>query len=369
MKKKSRIKFVNFDGYTPVEPPSPPTPIITEPQGWGKVYNNGIGITGGNSGSVHTFNESSVYSGQTGFLAMRKFAVDNPTEQMILTWTGGNVFLPSPPTEFVLSWNGISNKTIQASSGQLVTNGFWQNNDSSNVIVRNWSRQKSYNDAMQCRNSVGMWYDHISIDGEATVPGTEQILDGSLDITVQSDFIYVSNSRLWNCAKTMLIGAADTSITDRGKLRITIQNCHWRNNHIRQPFARFGKIHLLNNLADYSPVFSASATQYRWPRVVEVGFESQIWSLNSYYESHNSFIKDQDSSVGDALISGFLSQGDFYGPGFNSSWTNTIGSLRPENVTFPSNLDPNYTFTVTTPQQAKDYCLQWAGAKYHLKNI
>ena len=61
MRNKLKIKYPNFGGYTPpTEPPIVVPPSPAGPQGWGKVYNGGVGITGGTGGTLHTFNESSL---------------------------------------------------------------------------------------------------------------------------------------------------------------------------------------------------------------------------------------------------------------------------------------------------------------------
>jgi pectate lyase len=94
-----------------------------------------------------------------------------------------------------------------------------------------------------------LWFDHLDVsDGS----------DGNLDITQGSDYVTVSWTKFWYSGRERghrfanLIGSADNSPIDVGKLRVTFHHNWWTENvEQRMPRSRYGLIHVFNNL--YTP--------------------------------------------------------------------------------------------------------------------
>ena len=86
---------------------------------------------------------------------------------------------------------------------------------------------------------------HITVDSCVFMDG----MDGNLDITSQSDSIYISRcyfgySELsYDHMNSNLVGAADRVVADRGKLHVTYAWCTWGEGcRQRMPMVRFGTI-------------------------------------------------------------------------------------------------------------------------------
>jgi len=86
---------------------------------------------------------------------------------------------------------------------------------------------------------------HITVDSCVFMDG----MDGNLDITSQSDSIYISHcyfgySKLsYDHMNSNLVGAADRVVADRGKLHVTYAYCTWGEGcRQRMPMVRFGTI-------------------------------------------------------------------------------------------------------------------------------
>jgi pectate lyase len=373
--------------------------------GWADLHIDGI-VTGGASGSTYFFNESSsrlstrnsnMYS---GFDAMWTFIGDNPTTPMTVIWNGGDVNLlarnygiGNNAYPYRIPQSGepiltIENKTVMTSAGQKFIGGSFQFKGWKNCIIRNWVRmgdgqggeEADYlphgGNGMGFTNCQRLWVDHCELDSEATIDGTGQLTDASLDFGEMCDYVTVSNCYIRRSEKTSLISYSDEDFNDRGKLRITYRNNLWENNHLRQPYARFGKIHHLNSVFRYNPVFTASPTQYPWARIIEIGVESQFYSQGNKYYGHRYCLMDRDWDNVSAL-SGFITDNDWSDPSPTFSSFNGVpgttykglGNIRPENVTWNPNTIPGYSYPLglMTPDQAEVYVLQWAGAKYHNK--
>jgi pectate lyase len=274
------------------------------------------------------------------------------------------------------------------SAGQLFTGGSLRFQRWKNFILRNFRRrgdglggEPDYlphgGQAFEITRSERVWVDHCEIDGEATTDGTALINDGSIDFGRECDYVTVSNCYIRRSEKTALVSFDDTEFADRGKMRITFRNNLWENNHLRQPYARFGKIHHLNSVFRYNPVFTASDTQYEWARIIEIGVESQFYSQRNKYYGHRYCIMDRDWNNPSAL-SGFITDGDWIDPsptfstfinGVAGTTYKGLANIRPENVEWnPNTIEGyNYPLGLMTPDEAESYVLQWAGAKFHLK--
>jgi pectate lyase len=161
-----------------------------------------------------------------------------------------------------------SNKTIEAAPGSgAVFTGHIGFSHAFNDILRDLKivgnnctdttvaacMEGSGADAVTIQNdSHHIWVDHCDIsDGS----------DGNLDITSGSDYVtvswtkfsYSSPPRAGGHLYSNLIGSSDSDTGDTGHLRITFHHDWWADNvSERMPRARFGKVHLFNNL--YMPL-------------------------------------------------------------------------------------------------------------------
>jgi len=167
-----------------------------------------------------------------------------------------------------------SNKTIVGLCGAQI-HGHVDIVGSSNVIVRNITVVgygvgncaldpsfdptvgcSSGNDAITVEEGNHLWFDHDDVSD-----GT----DGNLDITLGANFVTVSWSKFHYTARTdntgsdstggaghrysSLVGGADNSPGDVGKLNVTWHHNWWADRVVeRQPRVRYGQNHLFNNL-------------------------------------------------------------------------------------------------------------------------
>jgi pectate lyase len=217
-------------------PPSTPDAAVPleAPVGWASVASNGLtGTTGGAAGqtvTVSTFND----------LKNRAASASPLTIHITGTITG--------------TINVASDKTLIGMPG-AVLRGSISLAGVQNVVIQNL-KIVGYNcadaacgdgsDAVHVQTSHHVWLDHLDISD-----GT----DGNLDITHQSNYVTVSWSKFWyssagrDHALSNLVGADDNDTTDTGKLKVTFHHNWWAKNiSSRMPRARFGQIHLFNNL-------------------------------------------------------------------------------------------------------------------------
>jgi pectate lyase len=167
-----------------------------------------------------------------------------------------------------------SNKTIVGLCGAEI-HGHLDVVGSSNVIIRNVKVVgyavgncaldpdydssvgcSSGNDAITVEQGNHIWIDHDDISD-----GT----DGNLDITLAADYVTVSWTKFHYTARTDnsgndstgaaghrysdLVGGADNSNGDVGKLNVTWHHNWWATNVVeRMPRVRYGKNHIFNNL-------------------------------------------------------------------------------------------------------------------------
>ena len=151
-----------------------------------------------------------------------------------------------------------------------------------NVIVRNVTvigqncvgdpECRSGEDAVSVNGGAHhIWFDHMDVsDGS----------DGNLDITQGSDYVTVSNTKFWYSGTTRnhrfsnLIGSADDSPIDEGKLRVTFHRNHWANYaQQRMPRTRYGLIHVFNNL------YAATENDY----CINAGFQASLLVENNVF--------------------------------------------------------------------------------------
>jgi pectate lyase len=150
-----------------------------------------------------------------------------------------------------------SNKTILGMPGVVFT-GHLGLDGSVNVILRDLT-VVGYNctDNADCQSGADavtidnkahhIWVNHCDVsDGS----------DGNLDVASQADYVTISWTKFWYSGPrpgghqfSNLIGSSDQATSDMGHLRVTWHHNWWADRVVeRQPRARYGQIHLFNNL-------------------------------------------------------------------------------------------------------------------------
>jgi pectate lyase len=232
-----------------------------------------------------------------------------------------------------------SNKTLVGLCGAKI-HGYISLNKSANVILRNLTVVgknctdspndcSAGNDAITVQGAAHhLWFDHDDIsDGS----------DGNLDMTHASDFITISWTKFHYSGRrtdpagasgghqfSNLIGHSDSNASeDTGHLRITFHHSWWADNVVeRMPRARFGQVHLFDNL------YTSTGNDY----CIGVGNGVSIRAENNVFIGVNDPIKSY-STDGTGVIK---STGNVY--------TNTMGSSA--DVGTGSVFTPSYSVTL-----------------------
>ena len=134
------------------------------------------------------------------------------------------------------------------------------------------------------RNATHVWIDHNSFEDRDTPDESlpnhfgqqDQIHDGLVDVTNQSDLVTVSWNRFAHHDKTMMIGNSDSASGDVGKLRVTVHHNAFDDLVQRVPRVRYGKVHLYNN---YYNVPNPESYVYSWG----AGKDSAIFAENNFF--------------------------------------------------------------------------------------
>ncbi|WP_255470871.1 polysaccharide lyase family 1 protein [Pseudarthrobacter sp. B4EP4b] len=153
-------------------------------------------------------------------------------------------------------------------------------------------------DSVSSVTSDHLWIDHVRLT-DGRFPDSEAPMgfrgkranrhDGLLDLKDGTDFVTISNSRLSNHDKTMLLGSGDEHVDkDGGKLRVSYIGNYFENIQQRGPRVRFGQVHVLNNY------FAGSTDHPQYPMISEAqggnsyflgaGYESRIFSERNAFE-------------------------------------------------------------------------------------
>ncbi|UQS84045.1 pectate lyase family protein [Bombilactobacillus thymidiniphilus] len=196
-----------------------------------------------------------------------------------------------------------SNTTIFGINNAAIDGGNLNLKNSTNIIIRNISFETPYDFFPQwdpTDDEFGNWnseYDSITIKGAQKVwldhnyftdgkhPDSEsekyfgrkyQHHDGVMDIVNGADYITISNSKITNHDKTMLIGNSDSKTSDRGKLHVTLNDNIFEDIVQRQPRVRFGQVHLFNNYFT-----NTNQSGYQAKYIIGAGFESQVLAENN----------------------------------------------------------------------------------------
>lgn len=165
-----------------------------------------------------------------------------------------------------------------------------------NIIIRNlaidppWDVNpedsgNAFMDGIAVTRGQQIWIDHVTIsDGDT--PGSlasDTRHDGALDIIRGTDYVTVSNSRFTRHAKVTLVGNGDSgrAWSDAGRLRVTFHGNWWDHVESRMPLARFGLVHLYNNLVSGT---TYSEPDRKFARALDVRFRSDVLSEGNFYE-------------------------------------------------------------------------------------
>lgn len=197
------------------------------------------------------------------------------------------------------------------------------------VVIKNLNITNQAEDGITIRNAKYVYVNNCTIFDCA---------DGCIDVTVESDFVTISNCRFYYQQVTFhkfvnLIGADDGNITDRGKLHVTMHGNWWDTGCTsRMPRVRFGYVHLYNNYNNASGNNYASRS----------GLEGHIFSEYNYFDG----VRDPLTTEGGWATS----QGNKY--------VNCEGTIHPGNdVTFT----PSYTYATINADDAKESVVPNAG--------
>ncbi len=175
----------------------------------------------------------------------------------------------------IISLKVASNTTlIGADSSSGIKGGTIKVADVSSVAIRNLTVQDAYdpfphhenNDGFNAQHDLiavngtstdNIWIDHctlqdtLNVNYVKTKDGKEkwQTYDGLCDLTLGAKKITVSNCRLLNHDKTMLIGSSDSDGSNKVRL-VTLHHNYFFNCGQRLPMVRNTTIHIYNNYYD-----------------------------------------------------------------------------------------------------------------------
>lgn len=284
-----------------------------------------------------------------------------------------------------------ANTTIVGATRDAGFRGAWldirpstsSGNQPMNVIIRNLTFEDTYDcfpqwsptdgaqgnwnaqyDAISIRNATHVWIDHNGFRDVATADELlptyfgrlNQVHDGLLDVTNESDLVTISWNRFSHHDKTMLVGSSDSAVADRGKLRLTLHHNLFEDVGQRSPRVRYGQIHLYNNHYTVSAQ-AAEHYGYSWG----VGVESQIYAENNHFRVDDAVLPEyfidrlngQRIHVAGTLLNG-VSQNSAIDPlaAFNAANGNTLIGTVDWTPTLHGPIEPTGTVPVSVKQGA-----------------
>lgn len=139
-----------------------------------------------------------------------------------------------------------------------------------NVIIRNITFRNTRRDSIKL-----MWSDHIWIDHNTFTMARDELLD----ISLESSYVTVSWNKFYNSRFACLVGSANSRIQNRGKLKVTFHHNWFEGTPERNPYVRFGEVHVYNNYFEGNNY--ADGNGY----TIGVGVEAKIYSEKNYFES------------------------------------------------------------------------------------
>jgi pectate lyase len=212
----------------PVNPGDPigPTPGVDRENLLNNVVGFGQGTTGGRGGSVCMV--TNLQSSGSGSL---KGCAENQRTWVMFD-VSGTITLSSPLSV-------ANDVTIDGRGADITVTGRGINvSNRNNVIIHNIKVKDVDDDALKVYNSNNVWIDHVTLEDAG---------DGLLDITAQSYNVTVSWSHFRDHNKTMLIGANNSHVEDE-VITVTLHHNLFENTVRRNPFLRFGSVHMYNNV-------------------------------------------------------------------------------------------------------------------------
>jgi pectate lyase len=352
---------IRFKGFSP--PVVPQTEYETQSGGWGNLFNGGAGIQGAGNIEPVEF---------TDYEAMWADVIATGNTPKSYLYTGPD-WIGVQTTRRAFEINNIAKKTITG-QGQLIEYATLRLTGIEDWIYRNFRHRRTKFDdwhptsvdAIRVQDSNGTWFDHLFIDGEGTIPGTELITDGLIDIKA-SDYFVVSNSRLWGGRATLNWGASTSDIETPPFVHGTMRNCWLQNNMYRQPRGKKMYLGLHNNFFIYDPKYENTEDQWGSARIVEIGGKVQVYSEGNYYGTHRRCFYDWENS--DEMDSGLVSVNDFFEPQWvgetGERWNDSIHPVRPDQVSWSPAGTSGYTFQtpIMSAAEARSYALANAGVK------
>ncbi|WP_426062064.1 InlB B-repeat-containing protein [Hymenobacter sp. B1770] len=184
---------------------------------------------------------------------------------------------------------GLAGSSLVSSDLTAAGSGILYMKRCNNVIIKNLTFEgpgaydTGGHDNLTIEQCVNVWVDHCDFqDG----------IDGNLDIKNQADYISITWCRFVYLKPPIaggsggsadhrfsnLFGSSDGATADRGKLRITMQNCWWAQGcRERMPRVRFGQVHLVNNY------FSSAGNNH----CIRAGYEADLRVESNYFENVN----------------------------------------------------------------------------------
>lgn len=133
-----------------------------------------------------------------------------------------------------------SHVTIDGRGANVVIRGGMVMANVTNIILHNIeiSNQPGDHDVVHITGSTAVWVDHCRVQNATR--GTIDAVYGATDITI-------SNCHIRNRNLTMLLGAEDDDVYDV-EMRVTLYRNWFERSGQRQPKARWGWVHVANNL-------------------------------------------------------------------------------------------------------------------------
>ncbi|GJP85142.1 hypothetical protein CLOP_g15236 [Closterium sp. NIES-67] len=130
--------------------------------------------------------------------------------------------------------------TIDGRGARVAINGGLVLHNITNVIIHNVAvgNLPGDHDVIHISNTTRVWVDHCAVYN--AIRGTVDVVYGSTDVTISN--CYIRNKNL-----TMLLGADDGDMND-ANMRVTVYRNWFDQSGQRQPKARWGQIHVTNNL-------------------------------------------------------------------------------------------------------------------------
>ncbi|KAL0632866.1 hypothetical protein Q9L58_008240 [Maublancomyces gigas] len=202
-----------------------------------------------------------------------------------------------------------SNKSIVGRGGATLVGVGLRVLGKKNVIIRNLKIQKCLApiDGIGIQLATNIWIDHVDLSADQD--HDKDYYDGLLDITHAADYITVSNTYFHDHWKGSLVGHSDSnSAEDKGHLRVTYYQCHFKNVYSRGPSLRFGTGHIINGW--YENMEDAVNTR----------LGAQLLIENSVWSGIKKCVISTDA--GFAVI-----RGSDLGGGVNSAATGTLTSV------------------------------------------